>query len=262
MMKRKILAVVLPLIGCATVVGSGFAAWYFGDTIEGGAKAKLSPNVNITAEIDSESTTLTGSYTSAGMPTYLILDQGPARADNGLANDDETQGIAFASEAKSAIKSSENVPDFVFTVNYEGGTKSLKDLKDEGNYRIRVEVKIDLTALKGYVDLVDNAQVVIDETVSDTINGDTRNFTEGEDNVYTATYIAPTKDTSTKANWTFTLGLSTTEYRNELLKYAEGKKPTNHEKYAEMAGENGIGTSAQINITATAYLEIDPTVGA
>ena len=31
MMKRKFLAVVLPIIGCATVVGSGFGAWYFGE---------------------------------------------------------------------------------------------------------------------------------------------------------------------------------------------------------------------------------------
>lgn len=262
MMKRKLLAVVLPLIGCATVVGSGFAAWYFGDTIGNGAVGKLSPNVNITAEIDSESTTLTGSYTSEGMPTYLILDQGPAKAD-GLANDDVTQGIAFASEEKSAIKSSENVKDFVFTVNYNGVEKSLADLKNEGNYRIRVEVKIDLTALQGYVDLASTAKVTMDETESDSINGEDLTFGEvGEDsNIYTANYYAPTNDASKTAEWTFTLGLSTTGYKNELLKYAEGMKPTSHPEYVTMTNAIKEGTQ-QINITATAYLEIDPTVGA
>ena len=262
MMKRKLLAVVLPLVGCTTVVGSGFAAWYFGDTIGNGGVGKLSPNVNITAEIDSQNTTLTGSYNPAGMPTCLILDQGPANAD-GSANDEETQGIAFASEPKSVIKSSENVKDFVFTVNYKGGENSLKDLKDDGNYRIRVEVKIDLTALKGYVDLASTAKVTMAETASDAINGGELTFDEVEEdgNIYTATYTAPTDDdTTTAANWTFTLGLSTTGYKNVLLKYADGKKPTNHEKYVEMTG--AIGTSAQVNITATAYLEIDPTVGA
>ena len=261
MTKRKLLAVVLPLVGCATVVGSGFAAWYFGDTIGNGDEGKLSPNVHITSEIDSQSTTLTGSFTSEGMPTHLILDQGPARAADGLANDDVTQGIAFASEAKSAIKSSENVKDFVFTVNYNGGEKSLADLKNEGNYRIRVEVKIDLTALQGYVDLVSDAKVAIDKTTSEELDDSVGKFTEGQDNIYTATYIAPTDDNTSKtAQWTFTLGLSTTEYRNELLKYAVGMKPTSHEQYATMTGL--IGTSAHINITATAYLEIDPTVGA
>ena len=258
MMKRKLLAVVLPLVGCTTVVGSGFAAWYFGDTVGNGAVGKLNPNVNITAEIDSQNTTLTGSFTSEGMPTLLILDQGPAK-DDGSVNDDVTQGIAFASKPKSAIESSEDVKDFVFTVNYEGGENSLKDLKDDGNYRIRVEVKIDLTALKGYVELVDNAQVVVAETASDTIDGAYRDFT-GANNIYTANYYAPTDDPSTNANWTFTLGLSTTGYKNELLKYAEGKKPTNHEQYVAMT--QAIGEDAIINITATAYLEIEQTVGA
>ena len=260
-MKRKLLAVVLPLIGCTTVVGSGFAAWYFGDTIGNGAEGKLSPNVNITAEIDSQSTTLTGSYNPAGMPTYLILDQGPAQAD-GSANNVDAQGIAFASKAKSVIESSEDVNDFVFTVNYKGSGKSLADLKKEGNYRIRVEVKIDLTALKSYVDLASTAKVTMDETVSDSINGGEITFDEvGVDsNIYAATYTAPTDNSSTAANWIFTLGLSTSEYRNELLKYAEGKKPTNHEQYAAMT--QAIGEDAIINITATAYLEIDPTVGA
>ena len=31
MMKRKILAVTIPVVGCLTVVGAGFSAWYFSD---------------------------------------------------------------------------------------------------------------------------------------------------------------------------------------------------------------------------------------
>ena len=93
MMKRKLLAVVLPLVGCATVVGSGFAAWYFGDTVGNGAVGKLNPNVNITAEIDSQNTTLTGSFTSEGMPTLLILDQGPAKDDGSVKINLTTKAI-------------------------------------------------------------------------------------------------------------------------------------------------------------------------
>lgn len=260
MMKRKLLAVVLPLVGCATVVGSGFAAWYFGDSVSGGDDAKFFATVNITEEVASTDTTLNGSSNSEAIPKHLILDQGPAKA-NGDANDIATQGIAFASSPKNVIEPAETVNDFVFTVNYNGAGKSLADLHTDGNYRVRVEVKIDLTALKGYVDLVTGAHVVMDETASDTIDGSNINF-EGKDNIYTATYFAPTADASTTANWTFTLGLSTVNYENELLKYADGMKPTNHEEYAAMTGENGIGTSAEINITATAYLEIAPTVGA
>lgn len=259
MMKRKLLAVVLPLVGCATVVGSGFAAWYFGDSVSGGDDAKFGAAVNITAEVDSESTTLTGSYSDTGMPTHLILDQGPAKPD-GSVNDFATQGIAFASGVKNVIDSKETVNDFVFTVNYNGGGKSLEDLYNEGHYKVRVEVKIDLTALKGYVDLVSGAKVAITKSTSEDL-GSSGTFTEVQDNVYTATYNAPTDDASkTPHQWTFTLDLDTDNYANKLLKYAGTMKPTTSGEYDAMV--SAIGDSAQINITATAYLEIDPTVGA
>ena len=32
MKKRKILMLTLPLVGVATIVGSGFSAWYFNET--------------------------------------------------------------------------------------------------------------------------------------------------------------------------------------------------------------------------------------
>ena len=51
MMKRKLLAVVLPLIGCATVVGSGFAAWYFGEIETTGSNTAAQVNVNVTKEV-------------------------------------------------------------------------------------------------------------------------------------------------------------------------------------------------------------------
>ena len=260
-MKRKLLAVVLPLVGCATVVGSGFAAWYFGDSVSGGDDAKFGAAVNITAEVGNKNTTLTGSYTATDMPDHLILDQAPAKAD-GSVNDISTQGIAFTKGGKDVIASKEEVNPFVFSVQYNGGGKTLANLYTEGKYRVRVEIKIDLTALKGYVDLASTAKVVMAETVSDSIDGGEITFDEvGVDsNIYTATYTAPTNDSSTAANWTFTLGLSTTGYKNELLKYADGMKPTNHEDYVAMT--QAIGTSAKINITATAYLEIEPTVGA
>ena len=260
MMKRKLLAVVLPLIGCTTVVGSGFAAWYFGDSVSGGDDARFGAAVNITTEVDSESTTLTGSYSDTGMPTVLILDQGPAKPD-GSVNDLATQGIAFASGAKNVIDSKETVNDFVFTVNYNGGGKTLEDLYNEGHYKVRVEVKIDLTALKGYVDLVSGAKVAITKSTSEELGPSVGTFTEVQDNIYTATYNAPIDDTSKTAHqWTFTLGLSTDNYANKLLKYAGTMKPTTSGEYDAMV--LAIGGSAEININATAYLEIDPAVGA
>ena len=262
MMKRKLLAVVLPLVGCATVVGSGFSAWYFGNSINAGDPAKFGATVNITGEVDTGTTILTGSYSKENMPTHLILDQGPANAD-GSANDVATQGIAFASGVKNAIKSNETVKPFEFTVDYNGGEKTLHDLHTDGNYRVRVEIKIDLTALQGYVDLVSDAKVAIEKSTSEELEPSVGTFTEvkDKDNIYTANYIAPTDDTSnTTHQWTFTLALLTENYKNKLLKYADTMKPTTSSAYDTMVEK--IGEGAQINIAATAYLEIDPTVGA
>lgn len=262
MMKRKLLAVVLPIIGCATVVGSGFAAWYFGDSVSGGNDARFGATVNITTEVDSESTTLTGSCTSTNMPDCLILDQAPAKAD-GSVNDIPTQGIAFTKGVKNVIASEETVNPFVFSVQYNGGGKTLAKIYEEGKYRVRVEIKIDLTDLKGYVDLASTAKVAMDETESAAINPEDLTF-KGKDNIYTATYYAPIDDDSTTdADWTFTLGLSTRGYENELLKYAN--KPTTSGAYDRMVKDivtDAQEESVQINIIATAYLEIDTTAGA
>ena len=260
MMKRKLLAVVLPLIGCATVVGSGFAAWYFGDSVSGGDIGKFGAAVNITAEVGNENTTLTGSYTSTDMPDTLILDQAPAKAD-GSVNDVETQGIAFTKGEKDVIASEEKVNPFVFSVQYNGDGKTLADLYTGGKYRVRVEIKIDLADLQGYVDLVSGVKVAITNSTGEPLEDSVGTFTEVQENIYTTNYYAPTDyDDSTTANWTFTLDLSTSGYENELLKYADGMKPTTSAAYDDMV--LAIGENAKINIQATAYLEIAPTVGA
>ena len=69
MKKRKILMLTLPLVGVATIVGSGFSAWYFDSTNIGTSK-----NVGITVtEKHVASGTLTTSLTGN---EKLVLDQG------------------------------------------------------------------------------------------------------------------------------------------------------------------------------------------
>ncbi|MDD7621655.1 MAG: hypothetical protein SOY33_03750 [Candidatus Onthovivens sp.] len=69
MKKRKILMLTLPLVGVATIVGSGFSAWYFDNTEIGTSK-----NVGITVtEKHVASGTLTTSLTGN---EKLVLDQG------------------------------------------------------------------------------------------------------------------------------------------------------------------------------------------
>ena len=77
MMKRKFLAVILPIIGCATVVGSGFSAWYFGNTVATGGEGSTTINVEVTDEIrDASGTLRVDTSDSTIKDKVLILDQG------------------------------------------------------------------------------------------------------------------------------------------------------------------------------------------
>ena len=58
MMKRKFLAVILPIIGCATVVGSGFSAWYFGQDVVVDTGGNTNIGMNITEEVEATNANL------------------------------------------------------------------------------------------------------------------------------------------------------------------------------------------------------------
>ena len=104
MMKRKLLAVVLPLIGCATVVGSGFAAWYFGE-IEADGANPLAPitSVNVTEEVMSAKGLLNLEKTKDNVNgEVLVLDQGGIKSD-------ETQGIMIGTADDNETVAKSNI---------------------------------------------------------------------------------------------------------------------------------------------------------
>ena len=111
MLKRKILAAVLPVVAAATVVGSGFSAWYFGDS--GNASDK---NVDVILDV-TDSITNAGtlkaywnnetSQSATGKSAALKLDQGGETIsdkfnDSGLTDTAKSnlKGISFYSTAE------------------------------------------------------------------------------------------------------------------------------------------------------------------
>lgn len=229
MMKRKFLAVVLPIIGCATVVGSGFSAWYFGEIARVGDGEGINIGTHVTEEINSVAGTLSIPSENSNASTLngmnLILDQG------GFENTDDNQGIMFANGTPPSDVSKNDLY-YRFNVVFKGieGTLNLQDVYDAG-MELKVTVTLSLgSALSQYIAVKSGAGMVV-EAGPDGDEGELK-FTKGEGNDYTATYTL--KEDSLEdivdlenAVFTFSINLSTDDsFENSLFVYAEGRKPT------------------------------------
>ena len=238
MMKRKLLAVVLPLIGCATVVGSGFAAWYFGDIVATDGNTKTSVNVNVTKEVNNASGLLNfdEELTDDLKGNVLVLDQG------GIASD-ETQGIMIGSVNDNETVAKSDI-DYSFTLNWgptgDGDSVDLFKIYEAG-MKVQLTVTIELTGnLSNYIELVTGYSLKYGDGVTIA-----KEFTTKDNKIYTAVWEPeePTSETNT-ASWNFNLGFDTNaELQNEAFKYRasdkDGKpgKPNNEGEPATMAGD-------------------------
>ena len=227
-MKRKFLAVVLPIIGCATVVGSGFSAWYFGATASSSGEG-INIGTHVTEEINSVVGTLSIPSENSNARDFegmnLILDQG------GFKNTNDNQGIMFEKGTPNDV--SAKSLDYHFNVKFTGNDNlNLQDVYDAG-MELKVTVSFDLGGkLSQYIAVKDGAGMVVDFGPAGD-EGELK-FTKGEsNNVYTATYTL--KETSLEdiddlenAVFTFKIDLSTNaSFENSLFVYGgPGKKPT------------------------------------
>lgn len=253
MMKRKFLAVVLPIIGCATVVGSGFSAWYFGETASSSGEG-INIGTNVTEEINSVAGTLSIPSENSNASTLngmnLILDQG------GYKNINDNQGIMFAHGTPSDVSAKDL--DYRFNVKFTGNDDlNLQDVYDAG-MELKVTVSFDLGGnLSQYIAVKDGAGMVVDFGPA----GDEAElkFTKGtNNNVYTATYTL--KETSLddiadleNAVFAFKIDLSTNaSFENSLFVYGPGKKPTNHNALESMIA---VLNGQQITFSTVATIE-------
>lgn len=223
MMKRKLLAVVLPLIGCATVVGSGFAAWYFGDIVATDGNTKTSVNVNVTKEVNNASGLLNfdEELTDDLKGNVLVLDQGGIKSD-------ETQGIMIGTANDNETVEKSDI-DYSFTLNWgptgDGDPVDLFKIYEAG-MKVQLTVTIELTGnLSKYIEMVAGYSLNCPDS--------SKEFTTTDNKVYTAVWTAdkPTGETMSDS-WDFNLGFDTSaELKNEAFKYKE-----------YVAGEDGTFT--------------------
>ena len=253
MMKRKFLAVVLPIIGCATVVGSGFSAWYFGTDVVNGDNGSTSIGINVTEEvkaakgslkIDLKDTTIDGveKNPGEGKNGRLVLDQGGARngsVDSGIMFGDDTSTATTATGVATAA--GDKV--WAFTVSYDGSVGgTIEDpitLKDpltigeiyDAGLRIRINLSITINGDLGKYITFQNPVPTVNVAPSGSIGTNTPVTLTGEEDSnmrsgdYIITYEQAKDSVLSEASWDFKLDVNTTkkgnDYSNALLQYRE-----------------------------------------
>lgn len=246
MMKRKILAVVLPIVGCATVVGSGFSAWYFGEVETTGGDGLASVSVTVTDEIKSAKGALKYVPLTDEKGELLTADGGVLVLDQGGANNESLDsGIMFGDGTeKETVK---NTLSWQFKMSYVGNNNlTIFDIYDAGLW-LRFEVSVELKGSLGkYVTFQDLISLGVtpssasfkddgafDSTLSLKTDESNENKIVGNYEIDNDT-IKKLQGEGTSLDWTFKLDLSTeakpitnednsgverTDYSNALLKY-------------------------------------------
>lgn len=297
MMKRKFLAVVLPIVGCATVVGSGFAAWYFNDDVVKGTGGSTNIGINVTDEVEASegnlkinlnATTIDGE----GNNGRLVLDQGGAR------NDSVDSGIMFGNDT-STVTTATDDKFWAFTVSYDGTLNdtaedplTIDEIYDAG-LRIRVEMTVTIdSTLNKYIDYQvqddDFPKFTVNTTTKEDLGSNSTEATFGEpvygssSAVITANYVVDAtklgESVTNKLDLNFSLDLNTYEkeiknedgskvirkdYSNKLFVYKQNK--TSGGTYTEGKPVNGDQlttmkgeTFSPVAFKVVAHIEADP----
>lgn len=280
MMKRKILAVTIPVVGCLTVVGSGFSAWYFSENILDDGNGSKKIGVVVTDEVKASQGKLTIDTSETVLGTHLILDQG------GPKNYSLDSGIMFGEEG--ATETTENLDAiWKFTVKFTGTGDQKLTLDKIYDAGLRVRIVADITlggSLSDYIQF----QNPLSLSVTSSIGGSTKVDMNNNDDVkilkgeYIVNEANVGEDTSS-AYWTFEMGAKTTksesaevdyegyDYKNDLLKYKPSSetpvstggsstmKPTGKpDETGEPEKMESDLTGANITFNVTACIEDDP----
>ena len=220
MMKRKFLAVVLPIVGCATLVGSGFSAWYFGSVTADGDKAGLT--IDVTEKIGSTLKIGIAENSTVQDGTYLILDQGSSVVNDG---DYEEKGIMFNADNSLGEIPANQSASLIIDAVYDDQNLSLDRVAANG-LELVATIKISLSeTLVKYVDVIQGTNFVVTDTnpasvekapdLSPTISGGFKTYTY----VYKPDLSAVTG--LHHETWTFNLDVGVGDYKNAYLKYLE-----------------------------------------
>ena len=284
MMKRKFLAVVLPIIGCATVVGSGFSAWYFGQGVIASPNS-ISANVNVTEEVGTNTNNLKITDDSTiNDQSAVVLDQG------GFNNKMTDSGIMFGTSNDTETTATTDKA-WKFNVTFDGDLNDTPEESDlsideiyKAGMRIRISTSIEIQGpLMKYISFKGNQKFTVKPTIDGCKKEIALSVSQTNINMLTADYIVEQSEIGTStdfsATWTFELDLNTTKteagnYSNALLIYKDhatdsddnyiGGKPIASGEPLKMYNDinnvnvEGEVVGSKVVFSVSAFIEDDP----
>ena len=226
MMKRKFLAVVLPIIGCVTVVGSGFSAWYFSDGVYSNDLNK-DINFSTTDEIKNEMFTFKETNTFGGdNPDTLVLDQGGYNNREkpnvgimlGTSNDKSVYDKEFKWEAQIIYGANESITETLKSLSEAGYTVSFDisiTIPDGLDYFIKVTNNNVIKVAPGEDDGVFDGHFATSET------SDPSQIKDQNDTKYTFSYVETNLSNIDSTDYTWYIGIdfSTINLTNNVFTY-------------------------------------------
>lgn len=230
MIKRKILMVTLPLIGVATIVGSGFSAWYFNET-------PVTTSATVGVEV-TEKHVATGTLThTLPVGAKLVLDQG------GPTNATVLNQLIYVAKSDGTKISS-------FDLSFTIPTLTAANLLSS-----HVKAKITLvptvnTTLAKYVDVTTSKLSITQEitfTDEETYTGWTKTTSDGN-HVYTTTIALPASN-ETGSPFIY----KATTVTDDVY---EGGKPVKETQYDTMKGD--LSTEGFVGISFAGNVEFIP----
>ena len=231
MKKRKILMLTLPLVGVATIVGSGFSAWYFDNT-----EIETSKNVGITV---TEKHVASGTLeTSLIGNEKLVLDQGGS---------DEISREALNKNIY-VVNGSETINSFTTTFIIEESVAN-NLLSSNVKAQLKLEVAVN-TTLDNYIEVTTgNINYTKDLLFSEAVES----FTDGR-----LTLTKETVESVSVLKYTLTTNIAGSTTEGSPFKYdttnteAKTGKPTTEAHYDAMVTAL---TGMTDGLTFTAYVE-------
>ena len=153
MLKRKMLAILLPTVAAVTLVGSGFSAWYFNQKVSGNVSGNV--GVDITDAVGDIGTLAAteGAANASEDKFNLILDQG------GYGNLDNPEvGISFVEWEGNTPLGTGAIFGATFTWGRaDSSGKSQYQILTDAGYKVQIKQTVRIsTLLFGYDDTTDS----------------------------------------------------------------------------------------------------------
>ena len=233
MKKRKILMLTLPLVGVATIVGSGFSAWYFNST----AVTPLPGQIGVSI---TNKTTTTGTLSSDLGSATLVLDQGGSKTED-ANNPAKHIWVERGGTKIPAFTISFTIPEASATALAESRVKGQLTVAATVNPILAKYVAVDTTKWNVTKDMMFGA--------GDTLTDDWAKTVSENNMVYTLTLSVAESTAASGSPFKYAekneesgiFGKPTTEAAYDAMKAAIGTIP------------DGIGISFTTNVTFIPY---------